>query len=111
MSNTSSADSCDVIVIGAGIAGAGVAANLASRSRVILLEREAQPGFHSTGRSAALFSEIYGNSHIRALSRASREFFVHPPAGFAQTAMLHDRGSLFLVSQQQEQQPLLDTML
>lgn len=110
MSNANSAHSCDVIVIGAGIAGAGVAANLARRSRVILLERESQPGFHSTGRSAALFSEIYGNFQIRALSRASREFFLHPPAGFAQTDMLHNRGSLFLVSEP-EHQPLLDAML
>jgi D-arginine dehydrogenase len=111
MRHANSANDCDVIVIGAGIAGAGVAANLAARSRVILLERESQPGFHSTGRSAALFSEIYGNSHIRALSRASREFFLQPPAGFAQTDMLHDRGTLFLVTEPQEQQPLLDAML
>jgi D-arginine dehydrogenase len=76
---------------------------------VILLERESQPGFHSTGRSAALFSEIYGNSHVRALSRASREFFLHPPAGFAQADMLRNRGTLFLASQ--EQQPLLDALL
>lgn len=109
MNNDNSTTHFDVIVIGGGIAGAGVAANLAKRSRVVLLEREQQPGYHSTGRSAALFSEIYGNFHIRALSRASREFFLQPPQGFAQTGLLHSRGTLFLASA--EQQPLLDAML
>ena len=52
----------DVIVIGAGIAGASVAAHLAEARRVVLLEREDRAGYHSTGRSAALFTEIYGNT-------------------------------------------------
>lgn len=91
----------DFIVIGAGIAGASVAALLAEDATVILLEREDHPGFHSTGRSAALFSEIYGNETVRALSRASRAFFVDPPAGFSATALVKQRGSLFLASEAQ----------
>ncbi len=67
---------CDVVVIGGGIAGAGVAAELSRDRRVVVLEQEAQPGFHATGRSAALHSETYGNASIRALTRASREFFL-----------------------------------
>lgn len=43
-----------------------------SRGRVVLLEREAQPGYHSTGRSAALYTETYGNAVIRALTVGSR---------------------------------------
>jgi D-arginine dehydrogenase len=101
--------SCDVLVIGAGIAGAGVAASLVGRARVILLERESQPGYHSTGRSAALFSEIYGNAYVRALSRASREFFLRPPPGFAQADLLKRRGTLFLATH--EQRELIDRML
>ena len=66
-------DTADIVVIGAGIAGASAAAELARTHKVIVLEREAFPGMHSTGRSAALFSEIYGSGPIRALSRASRE--------------------------------------
>lgn len=66
----------DVIVIGAGMAGAGVAAELSADRRVLLLEQESRPGMHATGRSAALHSEIYGNANIRALSRASRAFFL-----------------------------------
>ncbi|HEY0941490.1 MAG TPA: FAD-binding oxidoreductase [Steroidobacter sp.] len=100
---------CDVIVIGAGMAGAGVAAHLAEHARVILLERESQPGYHSTGRSAALFSEVYGNEHVRALSRASRDFFFRPPAQFTQIALVKQRGMLFVATREQE--PLLETLL
>lgn len=66
----------DVIVVGAGIAGAGVAAELSTDQRIVLLEQEEHSGIHATGRSAALHSEIYGNAVIRALSRSSREFFL-----------------------------------
>ncbi len=100
---------CDVIVIGAGIAGAGVAAHLAEHVRVILLERESQPGYHSTGRSAALFSEIYGNEHVRALSRASRDFIFDPPPEFTQIELVKPRGTLFVATHAQE--PLLVSML
>lgn len=91
----------DFIVIGAGIAGASVAALLAKDATVILLEREDHPGVHSTGRSAALFSAIYGNETVRALSRASRAFFAEPPADFCTTALIKPRGSLFLASEAQ----------
>lgn len=86
----------DFAVIGAGIAGASVAFELADGFRVLLAEAEPQPGMHSTGRSAALFSEIYGGAEIRALSRASRAFLSTPPGGFADAPLIHRRGSLFL---------------
>jgi D-arginine dehydrogenase len=88
----------DVVVIGAGIAGASVAAALAQTRKVIVLEREAFPGMHSTGRSAALFSEIYGSGPIRALSRASREFLYSPPQGFADAPIVRPRGALHIAS-------------
>ncbi len=85
----------DFIVIGAGIAGASIAAHLAARGRVLLLEAEDQPGYHTTGRSAALFSTIYGNAPVRALSRASRDFLFAPPAGFSDVPLVHPRPTLF----------------
>ena len=91
----------DFIVLGAGMAGASVAAQLAATSSVILLERESRPGYHSTGRSAALFSEIYGNPVIRALTRASRPFLFDPPADFTSDDLVRPRGSLFIATAEQ----------
>lgn len=81
----------DYVVIGAGIAGASVAAELAANGSVLLLERENQPGYHTTGRSAALFSQVYGPDQIRALSRASSRFYQNPPPGFTEHQLVHRR--------------------
>lgn len=87
----------DIAVIGAGIAGAGIASELAGMRDVVLIERESQPGYHTTGRSAALFSMTYGPAVIRALSRASAAFYAAPPAGFAPAApLLSPRGVLLV---------------
>jgi D-arginine dehydrogenase len=88
----------DVAVIGGGIAGASVAAHLAPNASVAVIERESQPGYHATGRSAALFSEIYGNAPVRALSRASRAFLESPPPDFASAPILSPRGALHVGS-------------
>jgi D-arginine dehydrogenase len=94
----------DVIVIGAGIAGASLAWFLAPHARVLVLEREVFAGMHTTGRSAAHFSETYGSAQVRALSRATRPFLEHPPAGFAHHPLLHARGSLVVARAEQEDQ-------
>jgi len=91
----------DVVVVGGGMAGASAAAEIARTRRVVLLERESQPGYHSTGRSAALFSETYGNTIVRALSRASREFLYAPPDGFVEHALVRTRGSLHIARSDQ----------
>lgn len=96
----------DVVIVGAGIAGASAAYFLASHASVILLEREEQPGYHTTGRSAALFAESYGNATVRALTRASRTFFTTPPAGFSRDPLLAPRGHLIFCSA--DQRPQLD---
>lgn len=62
----------DVAIVGAGIAGASLAAELAPHLRVLMLEMEDQPGYHSTGRSAAFWSETYGGPLIQPLTTASR---------------------------------------
>lgn len=69
----------DIIVIGAGIAGASAAAELAADARVLLLEMEDQPGFHATGRSAAYFAAAYGNRVVREFTVCCESFFRSPP--------------------------------
>jgi D-arginine dehydrogenase len=84
----------DVLIVGSGIAGAGAAYELANGARVLLLEREEAHGYHTTGRSAALYIETYGNAVIRGLTRASREFFEASPPGFGDYPLLTPRGCL-----------------
>jgi D-arginine dehydrogenase len=74
---------CDVLVIGAGIAGLSAAAALAPRRRVVVLERESAPGYHTSGRSAAQYSLSLTSPTVRRLAQAGRTFFEAPPAGFA----------------------------
>jgi D-arginine dehydrogenase len=93
----------DFLVVGAGIAGASAAFGL-SGTRVCLIEGEARPGFHATGRSAALFVPSYGGREFRALARASREFFDRPPVGFCEQPLLHQRGCLYIARADQRQQ-------
>jgi D-arginine dehydrogenase len=102
----------DVAIVGAGIAGASLAYFAAPHARVLLLEREAQPGLHSTGRSAAMFMESYGSPQVRALTRASRPFFEQPPAGFCSTPLMAPRGALYIARAEQrgELQALYDTL-
>jgi D-arginine dehydrogenase len=86
----------DFLVLGGGIAGASAGYFLAGHGKVTLIEREDTPGYHSTGRSAALFSEYYGNRIVRALTAASRPFFDRPPSGFAEHPLLTPRGVIAL---------------
>ena len=88
------------------MAGAAAAAHLAADRRVVLLERERQPGYHSTGRSAALFTETYGNRAIRILTGASRAFYEAWADGFAEHPILKPRGALMFAMPDQER--LLD---
>ncbi|HGY2299994.1 TPA: NAD(P)/FAD-dependent oxidoreductase [Pseudomonas putida] len=93
----------DTLIIGAGIAGASLGYRLAGQQRVLLLERELQPGYHSTGRSAAMFMEAYGTAQIQALTRASRAFYETPPQGFCEHPLLEPRGCLYVASVEQRE--------
>ncbi|MEM7045834.1 MAG: FAD-binding oxidoreductase [Pseudomonadota bacterium] len=86
----------DIIVIGAGIAGASAAFALSEEASVLLLERESQPGYHTTGRSAAVFAPAYGNLAIRRLTAASRSFYDAQAGGLADGPVLHARGELLI---------------
>ncbi|WP_066098158.1 NAD(P)/FAD-dependent oxidoreductase [Xanthomonas massiliensis] len=92
----------DFAIIGAGMAGASLGYYLARHGTVVVLEREIQPGYHSTGRSAAMFMESYGSAQIRALTRASRAFYETPPAGFSEHPILLARGCLYVALQGQD---------
>lgn len=91
----------DFVIIGAGIAGASAGWELAAHRRVLLLEREAQPGYHTTGRSAALYSATYGTPNICALTRASRAFYDAPPPEFGSAPILTPRGVVYLAGPDQ----------
>ncbi|MBA4762387.1 FAD-binding oxidoreductase [Sphingomonas sp.] len=86
----------DVAVVGAGIAGAGLAAEIAPHASVLILEAEAQPGYHATGRSAAFWSETYGGPNIQPLVTASGDFLHHPPERMGSQSFLSPRGELFI---------------
>ena len=61
----------DIAIVGAGMAGASLAAALGDRARVLLLEAEDRPGYHATGRSAAFWTESYGGPGVQPLTTAS----------------------------------------
>ncbi|HZF34702.1 MAG TPA: FAD-binding oxidoreductase [Candidatus Angelobacter sp.] len=85
---------CDFLVIGAGISGAAAAYELAPHGKVIVLEAEPAPGYHSTGRSAALYTKNFGSPTVRAFNGASLPFLSAPPPGFAEHPLLTPRGAL-----------------
>ena len=93
----------DFIVIGAGIAGASVAARLAQKASVALLEMEERPGYHTTGRSAAAYEPNYGPRPFLALSRAGLVFYKAPPADFSERPIFSKRGSLVIEAKGQEE--------
>lgn len=86
----------DVAIVGAGIAGASLAAALADQARVVLLEAEDMPGRHATGRSAAFWSESYGGPLVQPLTTASGPWLGAPPPAYGGASFLTPRGALHL---------------
>jgi len=84
----------DIAVIGAGAAGLSVAYFLAAHARVVVLEREDQPAYHSSGRSAAMYIEGYENRAVQALTKAGADFFFSAPDGFADYPLVTPCGGL-----------------
>jgi D-arginine dehydrogenase len=94
---------CEYLIIGGGIAGASLAYHLTDHSDdVVILEREDQPGYHSTGRSAAIFTENYGPRIMRVMSKISGPFLRRPPSGFSDVPLLHDMGVVFVGREDQK---------
>src|SRR5215212_1912063 len=84
----------DIIIVGGGIAGASLGAEVADKARTLIVEAEAHCGYHSTGRSAAFWLESYGGAEVAKLSAASRSFLAEPPRDFAESGFLHTRGDV-----------------
>jgi D-arginine dehydrogenase len=84
----------DILVVGAGMAGASLAAEVAGATAVTIIEAEAQPGYHSTGRSAAFWMESYGGAVVQPLTSASGGVLSNPPADFHDRSFLTPRGAL-----------------
>lgn len=99
----------DIVVIGAGIAGATAAAHLSPHRRVALIEAEDSAGYHTTGRSAAMWIQNYGPRDVRELSRLARPFFENPPRGFTTTPLMRRRPVLLVATK--AQLPDLETAL
>lgn len=101
-------NSYDVIVIGAGIAGASIAYELAFDRNVLVLEREEHVGYHSTGRSAAIYIPSYDfhETSLFTLTKASYEFLAKPPADFSDRGFFKSRG-LVMVGQKDQESELI----
>ena len=84
----------DIVIIGGGIAGASLGAQVAGQARTLIVEGEEQCGYHSTGRSAAFWLESYGGAQVARLTAASRTFLEAPPAEFFESGFLHPRGAV-----------------
>ncbi|WP_419901537.1 NAD(P)/FAD-dependent oxidoreductase [Kiloniella sp.] len=90
----------DILVIGGGIAGISAAARMAPDAKVIVLEQEQALGYHSTGRSAAIFIRNYGNDVLRALNAASSDVLENP-TGISDRSLLSIRGELLVATEKE----------
>ncbi len=99
----------DVLIIGAGMVGAATAAALSTTHKVGLVEAEEQAGYHTTGRSAAIWILNYGPPEVRVLTGLSRDFFLNPPPDIATTSLAIPRPIIYLAPE--EQTSFLDALI
>ena len=78
----------DVIIVGGGIAGASLGAEIAGTRRTLIVEAEDQCGYHATGRSAAFYLESYGGPQVAKLTLASHACLSDPPMDFSYRGFL-----------------------
>jgi len=95
----------EVLIVGGGIAGASLGAEIAGRVKTAIIEAESQCGMHATGRSAAFWLESYGGPDVARLSRASHDFLANPPPDFSERGFLRTRGAVHLARAELPQLP------
>lgn len=88
--------SADIVIVGGGIAGAGLGAALATGASVLILEMEAQPGYHATGRSVAFWEETYGGPLVQPLTTASGPLLLAPDPALSDRPFLTPRRTLHI---------------
>lgn len=101
----------DVLIVGGGIAGASLGAELAEYGSVAVIEAEDQPGYHATGRSVAFWAETYGGPMVQPLTSASGPLLANPDPAFSQMSFLSARGALHVGTEQDrdKRQAMIDT--
>lgn len=106
----STVKTADYIIIGGGIAGASAGYELRQKGRVIILEKEPQAGYHTTGRSSAIFQKSYnkGDPLLNILVVASEDFLDNPPEGFSLAPLLKPRPLIYIAKA--EDQNALDDL-
>lgn len=100
--------SCDILIIGGGIAGLSAASELSKHASVTVLEAEPQVGFHSSGRSATMVHYALGDRLVRELTLASRPFFDEPPEHLGQVPLGHRMA--VLVHAREDEREALDSL-
>lgn len=86
----------DFVVVGGGIAGVSLGAELTRHGSVLVLEREASAGYHATGRSVAFWEESYGGRAVQPLTTASGPLLRQPDPDFSDRPFLSPRGALHI---------------
>lgn len=93
----------DFLIVGAGIAGAGMAYRLAGHGDILVCDMEAQADYHTTGRSAAFYAETYGGEKVQSLTTCSKDFLRSPPLGFSDAPLMNNLGAVYLYDESRAQ--------
>jgi D-arginine dehydrogenase len=93
-----------VLVVGGGMAGVSIGYELAARAEVVLVEQEEQLAYHTTGRSAAMYLQSYGNRVVRAITVASRGDFDRIQREFETSPLLLARPMLYIGDSEHRQE-------
>jgi D-arginine dehydrogenase len=106
-----SSETADVVIVGAGFAGAATAYQLARRGvrNIVVVDREARPGLHASGRNAGMGRQVVNDPDIRSLAIEGMRFAAEPPSGFLKREYLRASGS-FIVAQGAEAEALRPTL-